>query len=284
MKKITFLLILILSTNLSVMADELLVNETINTNKTALINHKTIIEDEVVKSHAFPKIIPNFVKPSEPIVDELIVPYEQTDGTLKLWVRKDVERNLNIDDELITQKFRAKFGGKSLTSKRKITIDDKLAQLAPIHKVRRIKVKNKYDFTKPQIPVQLKVLKPVSTKHKIKEGDEILFATTKDVVINDEYLPKGTEVIGRIETISRSDKMGTPANIIVDNFYVKDKPELSLYGNVTKTGANRSIWVYPLYQAGNIMFYVAGFAFVPIHGGHAKILTNDTFTVYYELN
>ena len=77
--------------------------------------------------------------------------------------------------------------------------------------------------------------------------------------------------------------MGTPESIKIDNFYIDDNGnEINLSGSISKTGANRSIWVYPLYQAGNITFYVAGFIFVPIHGGRAKFSTTDSFTVYFE--
>ena len=89
--------------------------------------------------------------------------------------------------------------------------------------------------------------------------------------------------------------MGTPFNIVIDNFNVKNpeveneeinKPEennsIRFHGTISKSGANRAVWVYPLYQAGNLVLYVAGFAFVPIHGGHAKLLTSETYTVYYE--
>ena len=75
--------------------------------------------------------------------------------------------------------------------------------------------------------------------------------------------------------------MGTPESMIISNFYIPDD-KIELYGSISKTGANRSIWIYPLYQAGNIFLYAAGFAFVPIHGGRAKLLTSETFTVFYE--
>ena len=77
--------------------------------------------------------------------------------------------------------------------------------------------------------------------------------------------------------------MGVPETLRIDNFYIEDEgKEIILHGSVSKTGANRSIWVYPLYQAGNITFYVAGFVFVPIHGGRAKLLPTEFFTVFYE--
>ena len=242
------------------------------------------IEDELVKSELFPKVMPEYIRENEPITDDF-VPYVRSGTTIKLWARKTGEyQKVTIDDELITPKFVAKVGGISVLKKyQRAAIEDNLAKNhISLAGKRKINAKNNYDFTKAQIPVQLKVIKNLSTRNRVAEGDSILFKTVKEVSINGDILPKGTEVIGRVETVSNSDKMGTPANIVVDNFYVKNRPEICLYGNVTKTGANRSIWVYPLYQAGNIMFYVAGFVFVPIHGGHAKLSSNDTYTVFYE--
>lgn len=242
------------------------------------------IEDEFVNSVDFPKVMPGYVKTAEPIMDDLVLPFEKSGTTLKLWARKtDVKNNVTINDELINQGFLSKFSGESILKRKPAIIEDHLAINNLRHRnLSKIKVKNNYDFTQAQIPVQLKVVNNLTTKSHILEGDIILFKTIKDVSLNGRILPKGTQVVGRVETVSESDKMGCPANIIVDNFYVKDSPDICFYGNVSKTGANRSLWVYPLYQAGNIMFYVAGFVFVPIHGGHAKILTSDTFTVFYE--
>lgn len=243
------------------------------------------IEDELLNSECFPKIYPAFIKPNEPITDELAVPYEKSDMTFKIWARKTGERrNATIDDELVNPYFMSKFGGHSILKHDRIRIEDNLAKthLANRH-LDRIKVKNNYDFTQAQIPVQLKIVKNISTKNHILEGDILLFKTVKEVTLREDLvLPKGTQIVGRVETVSESDKMGCPANVVVDNFHVKDNPDICFYGNVTKTGANRSLWVYPLYQAGNITFYVAGFVFVPIHGGHAKLQTKDTFTVFYE--
>lgn len=247
------------------------------------VDKSASIEDELVKSADFPKVMPKFVNTNEPIIDELVVPYEKSGVTLKLWARKNDKKNSDINDELINPNFVEKFGGKSLLTRKYQRIEDNFVKHnISNRKLAKIKIKNNYDFTQAQIPVQLKIIKNLTTKSHILEGDEILFKTTKDVSLNGEILPKGTQIVGRVETVSESDKMGCPANIIVDNFHVKDNPDICFYGNITKTGANRSIWVYPLYQAGNIMFYVAGFVFVPIHGGHAKLLTNDTFTVFYE--
>lgn len=253
-------------------------------NKIAL-NKPLPIEDEFIKSDKFPKIMPVYVKDDAPITDELIESFEQTGQTIKLWARKRGEyQKVDIQDELVTNKFRDKAGAVSiLKRKQKQNIEDEFVKnTIDLKNVTVIKAKNCYDFTKAQIPVQLKIIKNLTTKNDILEGDSILFKTVKDVMINGVNFPKGTKIVGRVETVSESDKMGTPANIVIDNFYVKNNPEINFYGNISKTGANRALWVYPLYQAGNLVLYVAGFVFVPIHGGHAKLSTNEVYTVFYE--
>lgn len=285
MKKLIATILIIITSPLVAIAS----GTEVTGNKLALYSKPMPIEDELLKSKYFPKVFPEFVKDSSPITDELMQTIKPVGKTIKLYARKSGEINKTvIEDELITPKFRAMVSPVSvLKTKQKVVIEDNFIKnnYKENSANRRLaKSKNKYDFTKTQIPVQLKIVKNLTTKHKILEGDSILFRTTKDVIIKGKKLPRGTNIIGRIETISASDKMGTPANMVIDNFYVQDNPEICLYGNITKTGANRSLWVYPLYQAGNITLYVAGFVFVPIHGGHAKLSTKETYTVFYETN
>ena len=122
------------------------------------------------------------------------------------------------------------------------------------------------------------------TTKGLLEGTVVPFTTTHDFEIMGKKFEKGTTVFGRVETLSASDKMGVPETLKIDNFYIEDEgKEINLHGSVSKIGANRSIWVYPLYQAGNITFYVAGFVFVPIHGGRAKLSTTESFTIFYEM-
>ncbi len=286
MKKIIATLLIICISQITAFA-EISDNASADNAQVASIKRTPLIEDELIKSDEFPKVVPTYVKETEPITDDIVVPQVTNDGqdTIKLWVRKDgVADGPIINDELVTPGLQERVGNTSILRKfKKNNIEDNLAKTnLSAKQFAKIRIKNTYDFTKAQIPVQLKIIKNLTTKNNILEGDKILFKTIKDVSLNGIILPKGTQIIGRVETISASDKMGCPANIVIDNFYVKNNPEICFYGNVTKTGANRSIWVYPLYQAGNLMFYVAGFAFVPIHGGHAKVLTTDTFTVFYE--
>ncbi|MCD8378695.1 MAG: hypothetical protein LUB59_07910 [Candidatus Gastranaerophilales bacterium] len=254
-------------------------------NRLALYNKSEPIIDEFVQSENFPQIYPVYVKDKAPITDELIENYKQSGAAIKLWVRKKGEyKKIIIDDELVNSKFKDKFGSTTILKKKPAIIEDDFAKNSiDLKNLTIIKAKNCYDFTKAQIPVQLKIIKNLTTKNNIFEGDSILFKTAEDMVVNGIHLPKGTKIVGRVETISDSDKMGTPANIVIDNFYVKNNPDICFYGAISKTGANRALWVYPLYQAGNLVLYVAGFVFVPIHGGHAKLLTNETYTVFYEV-
>lgn len=281
MKRIIASLIVIAMSPLSVFADMDSLGDLSNVS----FNQSPAIEDELIKSDKFPKIMPVYIKDTEPITDELLETYQQSGATVKLWARKQGEyQKINIDDELVNTKLKDKLGTVSiLRKKQKDKIEDDFVKNAiDLKNVTIIKAKNCYDFTKAQIPVQLKIIKNITTKNGIIEGDSILFKTVKDVMLNGQILPKGTNIIGRVEMVSESDKMGTPANIVIDNFYVKGRPEINFYGSVSKAGANRALWVYPLYQAGNIVLYVAGFVFVPIHGGHAKLSTNETYTVFYE--
>ena len=249
------------------------------------------IEDELIKSEKFKGVNPVYLQDKAPIVDDVIEPFQQAGKTLMLWAQKKGEKiSTPIEDELITNVFKKKNTKNFFLKRAKSPIEDTFARNSiDIKKIGILKRKENYDFTKDQVPIELKVIRNISTKRELKEGKTITFKTVNDVVINGKVLPRGTKVTGKVELVSASDKMGTPFNIVIDNFNVKD-PEVNnendnsirFHGTISKAGANRAVWVYPLYQAGNLVLYVAGFAFVPIHGGHAKLLTSETYTVYYE--
>ena len=244
-----------------------------------------VIEDELLKSkHFHKKIKPVKVKNETPITDELIEQDGYKDSVFRLGIfkRGEYKREL-IEDELVDDDFVSSASGISIT-KKEIPDDYFIEKRIDTRKVRHIKAKTRYDFTKKQIPIRIKIAEHLKSTKGTLEGATIPFVAVHDFEIMGKKFKKGTPILGRIETISSSDKMGVPECIKIDNFYIEDedKQEINLHGSISKTGANRSIWVYPLYQAGNICFYVAGFAFVPIHGGRAKLLTTETFTIFYE--
>lgn len=230
---------------------------------------------------------PIFAQNLEPIHDELLDPnlYTDKDNSLfKLGISKKGEyKYIPITDELIDKDFISNSSNYQIINQEKPD-DLFLEKIIDVTKVRKILPKNKYDFTQKQIPVQIQLAQQLKTKGLL-EGSVVRFVTTHDFEINGKNYKKGTSVLGRVETLSASDKMGVPETLKIDNFYIEDNgQEISLSGSISKTGANRSIWVYPLYQAGNITFYAAGFVFVPIHGGRAKLLATESFTVFYEPN
>jgi len=243
------------------------------------------IEDELLKSkHFHKKIKPVKIKDTAPIKDELLDTV-QNDGEnlFKLEVYQQGKfEELQFDDELISPEF-IKNASNVVIIKKEIPDDYFIEKNIDLTNVRHIKAKTKYDFTKKQIPIKIKVAKYLKSTKGTLVGSSIPFVSTHDFEINGKKYKEGTTILGRIENISASDKMGVPESIKIDNFYIEeDNLEINLHGSVSKTGANRSIWVYPLYQAGNICFYVAGFVFVPIHGGRAKLLPTETFTIFYE--
>lgn len=229
--------------------------------------------------------LPVFAHNTDRINDELLDPamYNDMSGNsiFKLGVYKNNPyQYIPIEDELIDNDFVSNASNYAIIMKEQPD-DFFFEKNIDTGKVRKILPKTRYDFTKKQIPIQIKISEHLKSTRNILEGSTIPFTAQSDFEINGKKYDSGTTILGRVETISASDKMGTPESIKISNFYIPNE-EIELHGSVSKTGANRSIWVYPLYQAGNITFYVAGFIFVPIHGGKVKLLTSEAFTVFYE--
>lgn len=229
---------------------------------------------------------PVFAYNTDQIKDELLDPTMYNDRSGNSVLRLSIYKNrpyeyVPVEDELIDNDFISNASNYAIIKKEQPD-DFFFEKNIDATKIRKILPKTRYDFTKKQIPVQIQLAEQIKTKGLI-EGSIVPFVTTHDFEVNGKTFKKGTTVLGRVETLSASDKMGVPETLKIDNFYIEDNgQEINLSGSVSKTGANRSIWVYPLYQAGNITFYVAGFIFVPIHGGRAKLSTSDSFIVFFE--
>ena len=138
-----------------------------------------------------------------------------------------------------------------------------------------------YDYTSvKRIPIKLSILKEVSTKMPITEGQIVKFRVLNDVVYNELNLKKNDIVEAKIECIVTSGMNGFPAEIIVDNFEIPNVEKSQLISTYTKIGQNRCIWVYPLKWA-LTPFPPTGSLTNIIKGGHAKIKTSDVITLYY---
>ena len=241
------------------------------------------IEDELLHDGFFKHYNETTInKNNSPITDDLLNPDLYENSPFRMSIYTNQYANEPIKDELIHSDIFSKTTENSTISDKVIPDEFFIEKNIDLSTVRKITSKNKYDFTKKIVPIQIKIAEQLKSTRQILEGSTIPFIAQQDFEINGQKYNSGTTILGRVETISESDKMGTPECIKISNFYIPGKEEINLYGSISKTGANRSLWVYPLYQAGNICFYVAGFVFVPIHGGKAKLLTSESFTVFYE--
>lgn len=134
---------------------------------------------------------------------------------------------------------------------------------------------NPYKMSRNEVAIR--IIEPISTKLKPEEGSEILFETVEQIKIGNKIYPNGTSIKARIETVSQNAMWGSPAEIVIGNFYLDNIP---LYGEIDKVGRNNVLWVRPLAILTGLCFGT-GFFFMFIRGGHAKIKPNETFTLSY---
>ena len=127
--------------------------------------------------------------------------------------------------------------------------------------------------------VKVRIKEHFSTNDIYDEGEKLTFVAVEDFQINDIVYPKGTEISARIELISQNKIWGVPASVVVGNFSLENYIS---FNEISKTGANRTLWVYPLVEIGS-WFFGFGLLFIPVRGGHAKISPKETFTLrFYE--
>ena len=189
--------------------------------------------------------------------------------TLNKNVKTDIKKHAEITDE-----FAQKNRNKNVKSNNPVYIEETLPEKTAGGIKKKVVTVDKSNMT----PVRVKIKNYYSTKSRkqIQEGDYIEFVTVDDVTVNKKSYPAGTEVMARVETISMNQNMGVPADLVVGNFNIDNN---LLSGEIAKTGANRSLWVYPA-MCLTVWFYGAGLLFTFVRGGHAKIKKSEIFTLY----
>lgn len=193
------------------------------------------------------------------------------------FVEKSLDKNLKIKPYKkynIADSFAENNKSKNVSYKKIIDLQEVIPQNNTSVKHKKITI---FDINSA-IEVPIKPQKLYSTRQKAEEGDYIDFETTKDVKIKGKLYSKGTTVKARVENISQNKSMGIPSDLVVGNFSINGTP---LAGEISKTGANRSLWVYPCVYF-FMPFFCAGLLFIPIRGGHAKIRTSEIFTLYFK--
>lgn len=191
------------------------------------------------------------------------------------FVQNSLNKNLKIkknNKKKIYDDFAEKNQNKNPKIKTKIEINETIPSISKKNTNKKIVV---IDDTNMQ-SVMVNIKEYFTTKQKIDEGDYIEFETLNPIKLQNAVYPAGTTVMARIETLSLNQIWGVPSDLVVGNFSINEIP---LAGEISKTGANRSLWVRPCVVS-FLLFFGAGLLFIPIRGGHAKITPSETYTLY----
>ena len=146
-------------------------------------------------------------------------------------------------------------------------------------------VNTKYDYTDTtSIPVKLIVAKKVKSEQELYEGQTIDFRLAKHIVYKNKIIAKrGTIVPAKVKIIITSGMNGIPASIILDNFQIPNIKPNQITDMYEVFGQDRSLIVFPLKWALTILPPTGSLTNF-IKGGHAKLKTNKTITLYYHPN
>ena len=192
------------------------------------------------------------------------------------FVEETLNKNLKITPKkipIIVDDFAESNQKRSTLNKLKIEINEEIPTHTSTYKRKKLVI-SEFDNS---IPILIKIKNKLTTKSKPDEGTLLEFETIEAIKINNNLYPKGTIVKARVENVSANRTMGIPADLVVGNFLINGEP---LRGEISRTGANRALWVKPVSYVGTF-FFGAGALLILIRGGHAKINPNEVFTVYY---
>lgn len=201
----------------------------------------------------------------EPIIDDFVLKTLEPNLKIKKQNKIIITDNLvnNLDKNLKIQK-----------EIQRPVVDNLVFNLdknstKPLNKA---EVNVKYDGDK----IKVAPLKYYTTRKDLFEGKIIDFILVQDTKINNKLYKKGTTIKARVETLSQNGAYGVPADLVVGNFTLPDN--LTLHGDITKQGANRSLWVYP---TGYILtpFFLIGLLIFPIRGGHVKLKPEKVYDI-----
>ncbi len=193
------------------------------------------------------------------------------------FIENSLNKNLQIktvENKIIKDVFAEKNANKNISIKQNVDFGEQIALPKSNGNItKKIAIYN----SENSVPIKIKIKKHFSTRHKIDEGDYIEFITLEDVKIKNKTYPAGTSVQARVETISQNKIWGVPSDLVIGNFTIDGKP---LKGEINKTGANRSLWLYPTIYMTTFCFGL-GLLLIPIRGGHAKISPSQTYIINY---
>lgn len=195
---------------------------------------------------------------------------------------KYVFKKVKIEDNLITEYFVKEHANENYQSVKE-EIRDFFAEKQLKQYITVVYEPKKYNFARDKyLTVKISSVENISTANLEQEGQILDFYVLNDVKNNETLIiPEKAKIRGRVENISPNDINGIPADLIVGSFnYHNGDKEISLDGQIVKTGANRVYWVQPLAYTAGCFLIGADILVSLIKGGHAKINKDEIFEIF----
>ena len=143
-------------------------------------------------------------------------------------------------------------------------------------------INTKYNYENTDVvPVKLVVAQNIKSEKELYEGQTVEFKLIRHVTYNNKIIAKrGTIVPAKVKIIISTGMNGIPASIIFDNFQIPNIKPNQITDMYEVYGQDRSLIVFPLKWALTILPPTGSLTNF-IKGGHAKLKTNKTITLYY---
>lgn len=142
-----------------------------------------------------------------------------------------------------------------------------------------------YDYTDTDIvPIKLCVAKNINSEAELYEGQTVEFRVLRHAIYKNKLIVKRGQIIpAKVKMIITSGMNGIPASIIFEDFKIPNVQPNQLSDTYETFGQDRSLIVFPLKWLLTIL-PPSGSLTNFIKGGHAKLKTKETITIYYHPN
>lgn len=143
----------------------------------------------------------------------------------------------------------------------------------------------KYDYTNTDVvPIKLCIAKDINSEAELYEGQVVEFRALRHATYKNKIIIKRGQIVpAKVKLIITSGMNGIPASIIFEDFKINGVEPEQLSDTYEVFGQDRSLIVFPLKWLLTIL-PPSGSLTNFIKGGHAKLKTNKTITIYYHPN
>lgn len=157
------------------------------------------------------------------------------------------------------------------------TLKDSIIEKPIIHSI--------YDYSDTDIiKIDLINLRKIKSEKDLSEGEILQFKVANNIYHNGNLiLQRGANATARVETVIANGMNGIPASIIIGNFKVANLNPSQITGTYEKYGLDLSMLVFPIKWALTILPPTGSLTNF-IKGGHVKLNSGKTITIYYHPN